>query len=481
MFQALGFFANFSPAHVDWLVANSQSRTFIQEAVLVKEGDRDTSIHFITSGVFDVVLTGGTRVAQLGAGEVVGEISWLDETTPSATIRAVENGEVLSIAHATLNAHLAESPVFASQFHRAVAKLATQRLRAANAKLLAGSRQAIAAAGHDNNLQGALLAALDGFKTTIAALDQSLLNEDGRAAELETALAQSWQGLMYGLDDLMRATPDAQARETIGALAKREMLPYFTLSQIGERWHAKPRGYAGDYLTIEHMYRNEPQGTGRIGPAMDRVLLNIEPTVAVRNRRGILREEIAAVLARYPDRPVHITSMACGPARELLDVFDGELGKEARERLFVTALDIDLEALALLDGNINKRGLRKNITPVHGNLIYLATGRQKLDQKPQDLMYSIGLIDYFDDKFVIGLMNWIHSRLAPAGRCILGNFDPSNRAKAAMDWLVDWRLIHRTEGDMSKLYQASSFAAPCSRVLYEAQRINLFAECVKPA
>jgi hypothetical protein len=34
---------------------------------------------------------------------------------------------------------------------------------------------------------------------------------------------------------------------------------------------------------------------------------------------------------------------------------------------------------------------------------------------------------------------------------------------------------------MDRLYRASAFGRPCTRVLYEAQRINLFAECTKEA
>ena len=32
---------------------------------------------------------------------------------------------------------------------------------------------------------------------------------------------------------------------------------------------------------------------------------------------------------------------------------------------------------------------------------------------------------------------------------------------------------------MNRLFQASAFARPCTRILYEEQQINLFAECVK--
>jgi hypothetical protein len=97
----------------------------------------------------------------------------------------------------------------------------------------------------------------------------------------------------------------------------------------------------------------------------------------------------------------------------------------------------------------------------------------------QDLIYSIGLIDYFDDQIVIKLLNLVYSMLRSGGRAILGNFHPSNPMKAMMDYVLDWKLNHRTEEDMNRLYRQSAFGKPCTRVLFEEQRINLFAECVK--
>ena len=66
-------------------------------------------------------------------------------------------------------------------------------------------------------------------------------------------------------------------------------------------------------------------------------------------------------------------------------------------------------------------------------------------------MYSIGLIDYFDDKMVTRFLSYAHSRLRAGGELIVGNFHPRNPDKALMDHVLDWRLIHRTEEDMDRL------------------------------
>jgi len=116
---------------------------------------------------------------------------------------------------------------------------------------------------------------------------------------------------------------------------------------------------------------------------------------------------------------------------------------------------------------------------LNANLVYILTGREKIDLRDQDLIYSIGLIDYFNDDFVVKLLNYIHGALATGGKVILGNFHPRNPDKALMDHVFDWRLIHRTEADMDRLFRASAFQRDCTNVRFEEQGINLFAECVK--
>jgi SAM-dependent methyltransferase len=114
---------------------------------------------------------------------------------------------------------------------------------------------------------------------------------------------------------------------------------------------------------------------------------------------------------------------------------------------------------------------------LHGNLIYLVTGRQELHLAPQDLIYAANLIDYFSDELATALIDWIYDRLRPGGRVILGNFHPRNPSRGLMDHVLDWHLTHRDEADMSRLFLNSKFGRPSSRVVFEDEGIDLFAEC----
>ena len=241
--------------------------------------------------------------------------------------------------------------------------------------------------------------------------------------------------------------------------------------------YAKPRGYAGDFKTIDFVYDNVEGGKGRLGPVLDRWFLDVPGALAVRNRRHLVSSEILRTVEAV-DGPVAVTSIACGPAREVFDAFS-RLPADAD--LKVSCLDVDFQALAQVEQVRDAAGLRKRIDLVQANVIYAALGRSPLTLPPQHLVYSIGLIDYFDDGLVTRLLDWIHGLLAPGGRVILGNFQPDNPSKVLMDHILDWRLTHRDEADMDRLFLRSAFGRPCTSVRYEDQRINLFAECVKEA
>ncbi len=319
-----------------------------------------------------------------------------------------------------------------------------------------------------------LWSGIERFKSLLAEADRAALrNNDVLPPTIITDIEHTLSDCCESLEASLEQASDPEA---LGTQIRRELLPYLLLTSAAERWYSKPRGYAGDFLAIEHIYQNQPAGHGRIGPVLDQCFLNLPAAIAVRNRRGLLAEEINAVIANKQGEQAKVTSLACGPAAEIFDVF-GQL--ENPSSLSATLIDIDHQALSFVGDRRDSAGLRQQIKLINANLIYLATGRERIDLRDQDLIYSIGLIDYFNDKFVIKLLNYIHAALRPGGKIILGNFHPRNSSRALMEHLFDWRLIHRDEAEMDQLFRNSAFAQPSSRIRFEEQGINLFAECIK--
>ncbi|KAG5187062.1 hypothetical protein JKP88DRAFT_179159 [Tribonema minus] len=287
-------------------------------------------------------------------------------------------------------------------------------------------------------------------------------------------LGLRFRAVLLLINKLYPAPSGSKARPTNPALEelKRQVLPYLQLTRITKRLHDKPRGYAGDFLTIQWMYANKPGGRCALGQALDRCSVDEPAARAVRNRRALLQREIENCLRRNPGRKVRVTSLACGPASEVFDV----LAQPAiADRLELTLVDMDDGALAYVRARLAREFPHRaaSVTLVRRNLVHVCAGRDPLDLPPQDLMYSIGLIDYFSDRTVQRLMAWMRSALAPRGACILGNFHTSNPSRGYMDALLDWRLVHRDEADMARIAQAAGYAA-APTYSYEPAGVNMF-------
>lgn len=323
---------------------------------------------------------------------------------------------------------------------------------------------------------GRLAKPLEDFKTAVAEADRAALKAGGLPADVAAHLSAAVTALPTLVTDVLADADTPQEEAALGARAQAELLPYLLLSRNAERWYAKPRGYAGDFLSIAWIYDNQPAGVGRIGPALDRGFLHLSACRAVYNRRRLLADEISRSLTEQSDRPLRVTSLACGPAQELLDVF---ATLDDPHNIAATLVDIDTQALDHVRARVAGSPVDAQLTLIQENLVYAALGRHPLSIMDQDLVYSIGLIDYFSDRYVIALMNLAHRMLRPGGRLILGNFHPSNGTKAFMDHVLDWRLIHRDESDLNRLYTASAFGRVSTSIRFEAEHVNLFAECVK--
>src|SRR5262249_59894148 len=105
-FVALDIFQQLRPEDIHWMLATADLRTIAHNGVLVREDDPAETIFFIADGLFEAYIYGDStsrlKVGQLGPGEIVGEISWLDGKPISATVRALETSSVLPLGIAIL-------------------------------------------------------------------------------------------------------------------------------------------------------------------------------------------------------------------------------------------------------------------------------------------------------------------------------------------------------------------------------------------
>lgn len=269
-----------------------------------------------------------------------------------------------------------------------------------------------------------------------------------------------------------------EAREGAIAQLQERFLSTFLRADGPRRFYEKPRGYAGDSESIEMIYDNVPGGDDPVGELLDECFLAQPAAAAVRNRRELLANQIRRVVENCQGETAQIASLACGPARELFDVV---ADPAVSNHLHATCVDLDEEALATVAKTRAENAPAASIDLVRENLISVAFGRRKLPVEPLDLAYSIGLIDYFEDRVVVKLLDAIHDHLKPGGTVILGNFHPDNPDRGIMECFLEWNLIHRSEDDMRSLFAASKFGAKQLEIVFEDERVNLFAIAHKAA
>ncbi|AII48200.1 hypothetical protein KR52_03385 [Synechococcus sp. KORDI-52] len=74
---------------------------------------------------------------------------------------------------------------------------------------------------------------------------------------------------------------------------------------------------------------------------------------------------------------------------------------------------------------LERAGLASVVRLERSNRPHLCIGRQKFELEPQHLIYSIGLIDYFDDRIVTRLQTWMRGCLAGVGDPSWAIFTPA--------------------------------------------------------
>jgi len=125
MRKVLFLFGQLNDDDIEWMLT-AGSRSFVPAGgVLIQQGVPVDALFILLEGKLAVWLKrkqGPDReLARLNAGEIVGEMSFVDARPPSATVRALEDSTVFALSKAVLTRKLAADPGFAARFYRALA------------------------------------------------------------------------------------------------------------------------------------------------------------------------------------------------------------------------------------------------------------------------------------------------------------------------------------------------------------------------
>ncbi len=135
MRRALYFLGILDDRDLEWMIRSGRKMTLAPGDQLIEQGKATEWLYFVLDGALVVHTPAAPRIAVLKAGDVVGEISFVDARPPVASVRAEVESKVGAIPRATLSAKLRDDVGFAARFYRALAVFLADRLRTTTSHL----------------------------------------------------------------------------------------------------------------------------------------------------------------------------------------------------------------------------------------------------------------------------------------------------------------------------------------------------------
>ncbi len=117
------------------LLEHTRHRRFGPGDAVVTAGERDQSLYLVLEGQLEVLVDRGRRghrrIASVGAGSVIGELSFFDGGARSALVRAVTPAVLAELSPSEFDALAASSPDLARRLLFDLGRILAHRLRTA--------------------------------------------------------------------------------------------------------------------------------------------------------------------------------------------------------------------------------------------------------------------------------------------------------------------------------------------------------------
>jgi len=277
-------------------------------------------------------------------------------------------------------------------------------------------------------------------------------DQEGAYEACEARLVSHWRTLWRTGNDLVRdLMGDREVVDATKAFTEVVVMPEMRMGAIWDRSYSKPLGYPGDFEVMNLVYNWERKGSTVFQMLMHR--LGLEVAECIKTRMEVVRTQIAGVVDdKGNSRAARILSLGSGPAREVEMYLSGTNLK--KRRVEFTLIDQEQAALNYAIEKtyphvLNSEGqARVQCLNISFTDILRDTGALGA-LPPQDMIYSVGLVDYLTDRRAIGLVTRLYETLAPGGLLIIGNMNETGLSNLwPMEFVTDWTLYYRTDEQM---------------------------------
>jgi SAM-dependent methyltransferase len=218
---------------------------------------------------------------------------------------------------------------------------------------------------------------------------------------------------------------------------------------------------------------NEPQGAGVSGPLLDGAFLDLPVIRAIRGRWQAIASAIVQI-AGDGSRNIRVAGIGCGAADPLFSALSSAVGKS---RIEPTAIEFDRQALGAASERCKTLDLTDRFQLVDTNIVQLASGRNELEIQDQDVIYGLNISDHLDGRLLLRFLNRAYEKLRPGGQLLLSSVHAANPERAFLDYVIDWKIVHRNEEEINALLVRSSFQSPAKSFTVDSGKITFVAVC----
>lgn len=248
------------------------------------------------------------------------------------------------------------------------------------------------------------------------------------------------------------------------------------LSPFVGRLQSWPRGYPGDFETIEHLISQENRANqNTVGFAVEQYCLATALAQQHRNKMQCQATEILRVLLREGrSTPPVILVLAAGASPDVRYAANLLGSRDCR----IVLNDTDVGAIEYSTKALSCLGDR--LIALEGDVVWCAESIE--EHGPYDLIVAGGLFDYLDDKWAkktlsLALNDW----LAPGGAFFFTNIASGNPFRLWMTCVADWHVIERSAEDLVRLVTSATSSEFSIRVEREPTSLALMANVVLDA
>jgi len=141
MRKVLHILGYFNDEDIAWMTQFGRKKLVKANDFLIQTNVQLGSIYFVLGGQFNIELPDGTLLAKIKNGEILGEMSFIEEELPNVNVKAAEDSSVFALGYDFMHERFNENSGFEARFYKAISLFLSSRLRGVAGKLSYGKSE----------------------------------------------------------------------------------------------------------------------------------------------------------------------------------------------------------------------------------------------------------------------------------------------------------------------------------------------------